>query len=107
MAVLFTGLNIKISRLRDSFMSHMKWRRMIEPCLLVILWTTGAMVLPLFFPCTPTECSEVDGVLFCESGLIKDGSYVRDFILHSYFLSLPNPYPNLSEHVEHLLMRCL
>ena len=51
MAVLFTGLNIKISRLRDSFMSHMKWRRMIEPCLLVILWTTGAMVLPLFFPC--------------------------------------------------------
>ena len=75
LAVLFTGLNIKISRLRDSMLSHLKWRRVLEPCLLVLLWTTGAMVLPLFFPCTPTECSEVNGILYCESGLIKDRSY--------------------------------
>ena len=32
---------------------------MWEPCILAVLFTTGTMVLPLFFPCTPTECQEV------------------------------------------------
>jgi hypothetical protein len=34
---------------------------MIEPCVLALLYTTGCMVLPLLFPCTPTECV-FDGV---------------------------------------------
>jgi hypothetical protein len=46
----------QIARLRDYFTSHLKWRRIIEPCVLAALYTTGCMVLPLFFPCTPTTC---------------------------------------------------
>jgi chloride channel 7 len=46
----------QIARLRDYFTSHLKWRRTIEPCVLAALYTTGCMVLPLFFPCTPTTC---------------------------------------------------
>lgn len=46
----------QIARLRDALMGHLKWKRMIEPVALALIYTTGAMVLPLFFPCTPTEC---------------------------------------------------
>ena len=56
MAAIFTLLNLKIMRLRDALTGHMRWGRCVEPCLLTLLYVTGAMVLPLFFPCTPTEC---------------------------------------------------
>ena len=45
---------------------------MWEPCILAVLYTTGCMVLPLFFPCTPTECQEIQvrggGAHFVGSG---------------------------------------
>jgi hypothetical protein len=37
-------------------MSGWKWKRLIEPCALTALYITGVMLLPMFFPCTPTEC---------------------------------------------------
>jgi hypothetical protein len=33
-----------------------KWR-MAEPCLLIVIFVTLGMILPLFFPCTPTQVS--------------------------------------------------
>eukprot|EP00955_Chlamydomonas_euryale_P054248 355754-Chlamydomonas_euryale.AAC.10 len=58
----------QISRLRLDLSSHLKWGRMVEPIVLTVLYTTICMVLPLFFPCTPTECLENDGVLYCATG---------------------------------------
>ncbi|GAX85776.1 hypothetical protein CEUSTIGMA_g13191.t1 [Chlamydomonas eustigma] len=69
LAIAFTLLNLKVSRMRDILTSHLKWGRMWEPCILAVLYTTVCMLLPLFFPCTPTECQEIGGVLYCETGL--------------------------------------
>lgn len=52
----FTLLNLKIARLRDATLARHKWRRCIEPCVLVLLYVTGTMLLPRLFPCTPTHC---------------------------------------------------
>ncbi len=57
-AIVFTVLNVKISRLRQELTSHLKWGRVIEPCVLAGIYITGCMLLPLFFPCTPTECTQ-------------------------------------------------
>mmetsp|Transcript_13128 Transcript_13128/g.35103 ORF Transcript_13128/g.35103 Transcript_13128/m.35103 type:complete len:785 (-) Transcript_13128:79-2433(-) len=71
-AILFTKLNLSIVRKRDKLLgsSPHRWRRMIEPCVLAVLYTTGCMVLPLFVPCTPTECVvDQTGAMLCETGL--------------------------------------
>lgn len=45
-----------------------KWR-MAEPCLLIIIFVTLGMILPLFFPCTPTQVpSEPESDLICMLG---------------------------------------
>lgn len=44
------------------------WHRIAEPCALALVYTTLCMLLPLLFPCTPTECValEVSGeVAYC------------------------------------------
>lgn len=33
-----------------------KWWRMAEPCILMGLFVTAGMLLPLAFPCTPSQC---------------------------------------------------
>jgi hypothetical protein len=38
-----------------------RWWRMAEPCLLMALFVTLGMLLPLAFPCTPTQCYIVQG----------------------------------------------
>ncbi|KAG1669629.1 hypothetical protein FOA52_010789 [Chlamydomonas sp. UWO 241] len=68
-AILFTSLNIKVCRIRHELSAHLKWGRMIEPIIMAIIYTSICMVLPIFFPCTPTECLENDGVLYCATGL--------------------------------------
>lgn len=30
---------------------------MAEPCALIVIFVTLGMILPLFFPCTPTQAS--------------------------------------------------
>ena len=37
-------------------MQGKRWWRMAEPCLLMALFVTLGMLLPLAFPCTPTQC---------------------------------------------------
>ncbi|EFJ51659.1 hypothetical protein VOLCADRAFT_56749, partial [Volvox carteri f. nagariensis] len=56
MAIAFTIANIKVTRLRSMLTGHLRWKRAIEPCVLAAMYITGCMVLPLFFPCTSTEC---------------------------------------------------
>jgi hypothetical protein len=34
---------------------------MAEPCVLIVLFVTLGMLLPLFFPCTPTQCVVIQG----------------------------------------------
>jgi chloride channel 7 len=57
-AVAFTIINLRVARLRDAIMSRFTWRwkKVVEPCIIVVIYITGCMVLPLFSPCTPTEC---------------------------------------------------
>lgn len=61
-AILFTILNLKVVRARAEFFrgKPAKWR-MAEPCLLIIIFVTLGMILPLFFPCTPTQCVIIQG----------------------------------------------
>jgi hypothetical protein len=63
---LFTMLNLRVCRARDALMGGTKWRRCIEPCVLVVLYITGTMILPLFFPCTPTKCVIHNGEVYCD-----------------------------------------
>ena len=37
-------------------MQGRKWWRMAEPCILMGLFVTAGMLLPLAFPCTPSQC---------------------------------------------------
>jgi chloride channel 7 len=64
--IVFTLLNLKVSRLRDLlFTGRSKWHRMAEPCILAVLYATGSMVLPLFFPCSQTQCVTFEGAVYC------------------------------------------
>lgn len=82
---------LQIARLRDALISHLKWKRMIEPIVLAALYTTGCMVLPLFFPCTPTTCImdavRVVGLLiglhWVQAGPLKTGKLQS--ITHCWF----------------------
>jgi hypothetical protein len=61
----FVLLNIKITRLRDVLLARFKWRRCLEPCVLVVLYVTGTMLLPRLFPCTPTHCVTYNHQVYC------------------------------------------
>jgi hypothetical protein len=61
----FVLLNIKITRLRDVLLARFKWRRCIEPCVLVVVYVTGTMLLPRLFPCTPTHCVTYNHQVYC------------------------------------------
>jgi hypothetical protein len=38
-----------------------RWWRMAEPCLLMALFLSAGMALPLAFPCTPSQCVIAQG----------------------------------------------
>ncbi|KAL4443355.1 hypothetical protein ABPG75_011092 [Micractinium tetrahymenae] len=61
-AILFTIINLKVARARQEFFKGRpaQWR-MAEPCLLIVIFVTLGMMLPLFFPCTPTQCVIIQG----------------------------------------------
>ena len=69
-AVVFTAANLKINALREALTPRggPPWRRMIEPCVLALLFTTGSMLLPRASPCTPTECVTFQGQVYCAGG---------------------------------------
>lgn len=63
--IAFTLLNLKITRLRDATLGRGRWRRCVEPCLLVVAYVTGTMLLPRLFPCTPTHCVTYQHQVYC------------------------------------------
>lgn len=52
---------------------------MAEPCLLIIIFVTLGMILPLFFPCTPTQARASDGaaVMDARVGVLRGGLHTR------------------------------
>lgn len=54
----------QVARARQEFFKGKpaQWR-MAEPCLLIVIFVTLGMMLPLFFPCTPTQVRLPDSAL--------------------------------------------
>lgn len=51
-------LVMQVTRARSEFFKGRPARwRMAEPCLLIVIFVTLGMVMPLFFPCTETQAS--------------------------------------------------
>jgi chloride channel 7 len=65
LGALFTVLNLRVCRARGALSRGLRWGRCLEPCLLALIYVTGAMLLPLFFPCTPTQCVSAGGEVYC------------------------------------------
>ncbi|KAI7836469.1 hypothetical protein COHA_009686 [Chlorella ohadii] len=74
-AIIFTLINLKVARARQEFFKGRpaKWR-MAEPCALIVIFVTLGMILPLFFPCTPTQCVIIQGETkpLCPEGTPQD-----------------------------------
>ena len=51
-------------------MQGRKWWRIAEPLLLISIFITLGMLLPLAFPCTPTDCyiKQGDTAPYCPEG---------------------------------------
>lgn len=65
LGALFTVVNLRVCRARGALSRGLRWGRCLEPCLLALVYVTGAMLLPLFFPCTPTQCVSAGGEVYC------------------------------------------
>lgn len=59
-AIAFTVLNLRVTRLRSKLLKT-KRARLLEPCVLIAVFTTVGTILPLFFPCLPTQCVIIQG----------------------------------------------
>ena len=53
-------LNLRVTRLRGRLLKT-KRARLLEPCVLIVVFTTLGTILPLFFPCLPTQCVIIQG----------------------------------------------
>lgn len=60
MAIAFSFVNLRVTRLRREFLRS-KYQKMAEPLILIALFVTIGTILPLFFPCTPTQCVIIQG----------------------------------------------
>ena len=60
MAIVFTFINLRITRLRAALL-RTKIQKMAEPCILIVVFITISTIAPLFFPCVPTQCVIVQG----------------------------------------------
>ncbi|CAL8466168.1 g5704 [Coccomyxa elongata] len=56
LAIAFTVINLKVARLRIALLQARKGWRMAEPCILMGLFVTAGMLLPLAFPCRASQC---------------------------------------------------
>jgi chloride channel 7 len=65
LGALFTVFNLRVCRARGALSRGLRWGRCLEPCVLALVYVTGAMLLPLFFPCTPTQCVAAGGEVYC------------------------------------------
>ena len=60
LAILFTFLNLRVTRMRAALLKSKK-AKMLEPCVLIVVFVTLGTILPLFFPCNPTQCVIIQG----------------------------------------------
>lgn len=72
-AIAFTLINLRVVRFRAEVLRTQR-QKMMEPCILIILFVTLGMILPLFFPCTPTQCVIIQGETMpvCPEGISPD-----------------------------------
>lgn len=71
LAIAFTAMNLKAARLREAVFTKDKRLKILEPLLIISVFVTLGMLLPLAFPCTPTSCvmREGEGQPFCPPGV--------------------------------------
>lgn len=60
LAIVFTFVNLRVTRMRSELLCTKK-AKMMEPCILIIVFITIGTILPLFFPCVPTQCVIIQG----------------------------------------------
>jgi len=60
LAIAFTFLNLRVTRMRSELLKTKK-AKMMEPCILIVVFITIGTILPLFFPCVPTQCVIIQG----------------------------------------------
>jgi len=65
MGVLFTWLNLKISKWRNRWIARIPWRRVAEVVLVCFITTTLACCLPAAFKCVPVNCKEAPSTPGC------------------------------------------
>lgn len=61
LAIAFTAMNLKAARFREAVLTKNKRLRMTEPLVIIAVFVTMGMLLPLAFPCTPTSCVMREG----------------------------------------------
>lgn len=57
----FTHLNLKATSLRARLVGDNKMKKVLEPVLLVVLFSLITVVVPMWFPCTPSGCVDTRG----------------------------------------------
>ena len=95
LAIAFTAVNLKAARLRDAVLTKNQKLRMAEPLVIIAVFVTLGMLLPLAFPCTPTSCvmREGESEPFCPPGVTSHVKYVIrqtqlsfQFLLQNHFV---------------------
>ena len=81
-AAAFTAATLAWDRhVRARFVMRHRWRRLVEPCIYMLLFLTLAIVLPFAFPCRESGCVAMpDGGLVCKenSAIARDLFYAGD-----------------------------
>jgi len=72
-AIAFTLINLRVVSFRAEILRTKK-QKMMEPLILIVLFVTLGMIMPLFFPCTPTQCVIIQGETtpVCPQGISPD-----------------------------------
>ena len=78
LAIAFTALNLKVARLREAIFTKDKRLKILEPLVIITVFVSLGMLLPLAFPCTPTSCviREGESQPYCPPGVTTHVKYV-------------------------------
>jgi chloride channel 7 len=57
LGTLFTFCNLKISRWRGRVIAKRKWARVLEPCVIMMLYTIAIVYIPPMHSCTTSSCA--------------------------------------------------
>ena len=56
LAALFTATNLVTTKLRKVHIGGDKFKQVMEPVVVMVVYTLIAVIIPLMFPCTSTGC---------------------------------------------------